>query len=98
MDLQKMMQQAKQMQQDAKRIQKELEQTDIEASAGGMVTAVVTGTKNLKSIKIEEEAMNGDAANLEKLVLKAVNDALSKAENMAAKSMKKATGGLGGLL
>ncbi len=98
MDIQKMMQQAKQMQQDAKRIQKELENTDIEASAGGLVTAVVTGTKKLKSISIAPEAADGDLKALEALVLKAVNEALSKAESLAAREMKKATGGLGGLI
>ena len=98
MDIQKMMQQAKQMQQDAKRIQKELANTDIEGSAGGKVTVTVTGAKKLKAITIAPEAAEGDVKTLEGLVLKAVNDALSKADSLAEREMKKATGGLGGLL
>jgi len=97
MNMQKMMQQAQKMQADMQRVQKELEEKEVEATAGGGVVKVVaTGGKKIKEIKISPEAVDEDDIEmLEDLVTAAVNEAISKAEEMANSEMSKITGGMG---
>jgi hypothetical protein len=68
----------------------------VESSAGGgMVTVVANGRQQIVSIKIEPEVIDPeDADMLQDLVLAAVNDALSKAQEMVSSEMGKLTGGL----
>lgn len=91
-----MMKQVQKMQQDMARIQEEVQAREVEAtSGGGAVTAVVTGKKELVSIKIKPEVVDDeDVEMLEDLVLAAVNEALRKAEEMVASEMGKVTGGM----
>ena len=99
--MQNMMRQAQQMQQNIAKMQAELEEREVETSAGGgVVKVVVTGKKVLKSIEIAPEAVDPDDVEmLQDLVLAAVNEALEKAEEMVQTEMAKVTGGmnLGGL-
>ena len=101
MNMQNMMRQAQQMQQNIAKMQAELEEREVETSAGGgVVKVVVTGKKVLKSIEIAPEAVDPDDVEmLQDLVLAAVNEALEKAEEMVQTEMSKVTGGmnLGGL-
>ena len=101
MNMQNMMRQAQQMQQNIAKMQAELEEREVETSAGGgVVKVVVTGKKVLKSIEIAPEAVDPDDVEmLQDLVLAAVNEALEKAEEMVQTDMAKVTGGmnLGGL-
>ena len=84
----KMMRQAQQLQQQMAKIEQELESATVEASAGGgMVTVVVTGKMAVQSVTI-------DVDMLEDLVLAAVNEGLSKAQQLAAQKMGAITGGL----
>ena len=78
------------------KIQEELENEAVEASAGGgMVKAVVTGKMKLKSVVISPEVVNpADVDMLQDLVTAAVNEALEKAQEMAAKTMSVVTGGM----
>lgn len=96
-NMQQLLQQAQKMQQNIARIQAELEEKEVSASSGGgMVTAVVTGKKLVKSIAIKPEAVDPqDVEMLQDLVVAAVNEALGKASEMAEAEMAKATGGLG---
>jgi hypothetical protein len=91
-----MMKQMQKMQQDMQRIQEEVQLREVEAtSGGGAVTAVVTGKKELVSIKIKPEVVDGDDVEmLEDLVVAAVNEALRKAEEMVSAEMGKVTGGM----
>ena len=95
-----MMKQAQRMQQQMLQMQQELEEKEYEAtSGGGVVKAVVSGKKALKSVTIDPE----DVEMLQDLVVAAVNEALRKAEEDMNSSMGKLTGGmnlggLGGLL
>ncbi len=102
MNMQSMMQQAQRMQMNIQRVQQELNEKEFEASAGGgMVTAVVTGAKVLKSVKIAPEVVDSeDIEMLEDLVTAAVNEALNNAEATVSEEMGKVTGGmnLGGLI
>lgn len=91
-----MLKQAQKMQKQMEQMQAELEEKTVEAtSGGGAVTVVVSGKKEVKSIKISPDAIDlDDVEMLEDLILVAVNDALSKADEMMASEMGKITGGL----
>lgn len=92
----RMMQQAQELQARLAKAQEKLAEATVEATAGGgAVTVTVTGQQQVKSIKIAPEAINPDDAEmLEDLVLAAVNEAMAKSQELAAESMRKATGGL----
>jgi DNA-binding YbaB/EbfC family protein len=55
----------------------------------------MSGKKELKSVKINPEAVDPDDIQmLEDMILVAVNDAISKVDEMMASEMGKITGGL----
>jgi len=85
-----------QMQQDAARIQAELEATRIEASAGGgVVKATVTGKGDLVGLAIDPAAVDPDDVEmLEDLVVTAVADAVKQAHDLEAQRMGALTAGL----
>jgi DNA-binding YbaB/EbfC family protein len=86
MNLQNMMKQAQQMQE---RLQKQMAEMRVEATAGGgMVTVVVNGAKQLLSIRIDPEVVSKeDVEMLQDLILAAVNDAQRKADEAMAQTM-----------
>jgi DNA-binding YbaB/EbfC family protein len=92
-----MMKQAQRMQEKFLKMQEELKEKTVEASAGGgAVTVVANGAKQIISIKIEKElAASGDVDMLQDLVTAAVNEALAKAQEMTDSETKKITGSLG---
>jgi len=96
-----MMRQAQKMQQDMVKMQEELENAEYSATAGGgVVTAVVSGKRELVSLAIEPDAVDPDDVEmLQDLIIAAVNEAMRKAEASASEGMAKLTGGLnlGGL-
>ena len=98
-----MMKQAQRMQQQMLQMQQELKEYEA-TSGGGVVKAVISGKKTLKSVTIDPEAVDPeDVEMLQDLVVAAVNEALRKAEEDMNSSMGKLTGGmnlggLGGLL
>ena len=91
-----MMKQVQKMQQDMAKLQEELEEREVEATAGGgAVKVVATGKKTILSIKIDPEVIDEDDIEmLEDLVLAAVNEAIVKAEEMVNSEMGKITGGM----
>ncbi|HKF67756.1 MAG TPA: YbaB/EbfC family nucleoid-associated protein [Vicinamibacterales bacterium] len=93
MNLQNMMKQAQQMQE---RLQKQMAEMRIEATAGGgMVTVVVNGAKQLQSIKIDPEVVSKDDVEmLQDLILAAINDSHRKADEAMAEKMGGMMGGL----
>jgi hypothetical protein len=90
------MQQAKKIQERLANVQEEMAEKTIEGSAGGgMVTVVANGRQEVMSIKIEPEVVNADDVEmLQDLVQAAVNDALSKSQEIVQEEMAKITGGL----
>ena len=90
------MKQAQKMQAQMAKVQEELAQKTVEASAGGgMVTVVVTGKQEIMSVTIEPEVIDAsDKEMLQDLVVAAVNEGLRKSQEMVAEEMKKITGGL----
>ena len=97
-DMNKLMQQAAQMQAQMEQMQAELADEVVQASAGGgMVTVKATGSGEVKEIKIDPKAIDPDDPEfLEDAVLAAVNEALRSAHGLAESRMSSMTG-LGGL-
>jgi DNA-binding YbaB/EbfC family protein len=95
-DYQKMMKQVQKMQADMARLQEDLAVETVEASAGGgMVTVQVTGAIELKSIKIDPEAVDPkDVEMLEDMIMAATNEALRSAQELANKRLGGITSGL----
>ncbi|QTH43470.1 YbaB/EbfC family nucleoid-associated protein [Cohnella sp. LGH] len=95
-NMNQMMKQVKKMQEQMLKAQEELGNKTIEGSAGGgVVTVSVNGHKKLLDIKIKPEAVDPeDVEMLQDLVLTAVNDALTKADDLANQDMSKYTGGM----
>ena len=79
MDFEDMMRQAKQMQEDMLR---EMQQTRVDASAGGGIVAVaMNGAKELVDIRIDPDIIkSGDIEMLQDLILAAVNEASRKVD------------------
>jgi DNA-binding YbaB/EbfC family protein len=93
MNIQQMMKQAQQMQE---RLQKQMAELKVEATAGGgMVTVVMSGGKQLLSLKIDPEAVSKDDVEmLQDLILAAVNDAQRKVDETLQQNMGGMMGGL----
>ncbi|MGD9973650.1 MAG: YbaB/EbfC family nucleoid-associated protein [Desulfatirhabdiaceae bacterium] len=91
-----MMKQAQKIQSRILKLQEELADKTIETtSGGGMVKVVANGKQQIVSIHIEKEVVDPeDVDMLQDLVLAAVNDALSKSQEMVSAEMGKLTGGL----
>ncbi len=91
-----LMKQAQQFQAKMAKLQEELGEKTVEASAGGgMVSVVANGRQEIVSINIETEVIDPeDAEMLQDLIMAAVNDALSRAKNMMNEEMGKLTQGL----
>jgi DNA-binding YbaB/EbfC family protein len=93
MDIQAMMKQAQQMQQ---RLQKQMGELRVEATAGGgMVTVVVSGTKQVVSVRIDPEVVSKDDVEmLQDLIVAALNDANRKVDEQLGQQMSGLMGGL----
>ena len=93
MNIQQMMKQAQQMQE---RMQKQMEELRVEATAGGgMVTVSMNGAKQVLALKIDPEAVSKeDVEMLQDLILAALNDAQRKVDEAMQKQMSGLMGGL----
>ena len=76
--------------------QQELGKTIVEASSGkGAVKVTIDGQQKIQSVKISPSVIDPDKAEqLEVLVLKAVTEAITKSQKLAAKRLGRLTGGL----
>ena len=91
-----MMKQAQKLQAKMLRLQDELAEKTIESTAGGgMVKVVANGKQQIVAIQIEKEVVDPDDVEmLQDLIMTAVNDALTKSQEMVSAEMAKLTGGL----
>ena len=96
-DMNKLMQQAAQMQEQMQRMQQEAANETAEASVGGgMVKVTANGAGEVLSIKIDKEIVDpNDVEFLEEVVLSGVKGAIEQGKAMAQSEMTKITGGLG---
>ncbi|MBE5890821.1 MAG: YbaB/EbfC family nucleoid-associated protein [Lachnospiraceae bacterium] len=92
-----LMKQAQKMQRQMEEAQKNLEELEMTAAAGGGVVEVtVSGKKEVTKIKIDPEAVDPDDVEmLEDLIMAATNEALRKIEEASQQSMSAITGGMG---
>ena len=92
-DLQKM---AQRMQADMAKAQAELGELTVEGTAGGgAVVVVLTGTQDIKDVRIQKDAVDPDDVDtLQDLVRAAFADALTKSRELAAQRLGSVTGGL----
>jgi DNA-binding YbaB/EbfC family protein len=91
-NMQTMMKQARDMQQ---RLQDEIAQIRVEASAGGgMVTVAMSGQKAILSVKIDPE-VSGDVEMLQDMVMAACNEASRKVDEAVQQKTSGILGGLG---
>lgn len=92
------MKQAQKMQEEMQKTQKNLENITVEAtSGGGMVKVEANCNMQILSIKIEPEVYDdNDKEMLEDLVVAAVNQAITNAQEKSNEEMQKVTGGLMG--
>jgi nucleoid-associated protein EbfC len=90
------MKQAQQLQNKMARLQEEMAEKTIEASAGGgMVKIVANGRQEIVSVRIEKEVVDPeDVDMLQDLILAAVNEALVQSQKMVSDEMSKLTGGM----
>jgi len=90
-----MMKQAQQMKKKMQELQDQLEDLDVEGvSGGGMVKVVVSGKKDVKSLKINPDVMSEDVDMLEDLILAAIKKAQENADKESKDKMGSLTGGM----
>ena len=86
MDIRNMMKQAQQMQD---RLQKQMAELRVEATAGGgMVTVVLNGSKQIQQLTIDPEVVSKDDVEmLQDMIVAAINDAQRKADEQMAQNV-----------
>ena len=86
-----MMKQVQKMQEDFAKMQQELESKEFTAAAGGgAVKATMVGTRQLKSIEIDPEAIDPeDVEMLQDMIVAAVNEAITMSDNATNAAMSK---------
>ena len=91
MNLGQLMKEAKKMQADMEKSQAELASQDFEATAGGGAVSVkVSGSKEIKEIKIQKEVVDPDDVEMSQdLILGCVNEALRKVDSAQAAQLGK---------
>ena len=91
-----MMKEAQKLQARMLKLQEELAERTVESTAGGgMIKVVANGRNQVVAIRIEKEVVNPeDVEMLQDMILAAVNDALTRSQEMVAAEMGKLTGGL----
>ena len=93
-----LMKQAQKMQRQMEEAQRQLEESEVTATAGGgAVEVTVSGKHEVTKIKLSEEVVDPDDIEmLEDLIMAATNEAMRQVEEASQKSMSQITGGLGG--
>ena len=91
MNMNQLMKEAKKLQADMEKSQEELQTREFESTAGGgAITVKVSGSKQLKEIKINKDVVDPDDVEmLEDLILTSVNEALRKVDEAQSASFGK---------
>ena len=89
MNINQLMKESKKMQADIEKSQEELQAKDFEAtSGGGAISVKVSGSKEIKEIKINKDVVDPDDVEmLQDLIITCVNEALRKVDSAQAASM-----------
>ncbi len=91
-----MMKKVQKMQADMEKMQEELKQRTLEVTAGGgAIKVVISGAKEIRSLKINPEAIDPeDVEMLEDMLIAVFNEAVKKVDEMTSTEMGKITGGM----
>ena len=90
-----MQQKMRQLQQMQEKLQQEIAQIKVDATAGGgMITVQMDGQKNLLSCKIDPEVA-GDVEMLQDMIVAAHSEAIKKIEGLIQQKMGGMLGGMG---
>ena len=91
-----MMKKVQKMQADMEKMQEELKQRTLEVTAGGgAIKVVISGGKEIRSLKINPEAIDPDDIEmLEDMLIAVFNEAVKKVDEMTSSEMGKLTGGM----
>ncbi len=94
-NINKMMKEARKVQEQIVQMQEELRQRELEVTVGGgAVTVKVNGKQEILSLKITPEAVDPDDVEmLEDMIMAAVNEAVKQSQDMVSSEMAKITGG-----
>ena len=97
--MQQLLKQAQKMQEESEKIQEELAETEVFATAGGgMVKVTMSGALEMTDLNIKPEAVDPDDIELlEDMIIAAYNEALARAQKLKEEKMGALTGGMGGL-
>jgi DNA-binding YbaB/EbfC family protein len=95
-DVMKLLRQFQKLQGEMKKIQEEIAKEEVTGSSGGgMVEVTINGKFEVVDIRIEKKLLKGDDAQmLEDLILAAVNNAMSKVQELIKERLGQITGGL----
>lgn len=97
MNMQQMLMQAQKMQRELKKKLEALGNEEFEVTKSGAVKVVVLGNKTIKSVSIDEEALNKDDKEMvEELIVMAINEALKTISEKEAAINEQVTGRAGG--
>ncbi len=89
------MKQAQKMQEEMQRAQQEIASAEVQGESGaGLVSIVMNGRHDVKSVSIDSSLMEEDKEILEDLIAAAVNDAVRKVEADSQQRMAQITGGM----
>jgi len=89
------MQQAQKMQEDMQTAKKELEALEVTGeSGGGMVSILMTGSREVRKVSIDDTLVGDDKEMLEDLVAAAINDAVHKVSKLKKEKMADVTSGM----
>ena len=98
MNMQQMMIQAQKMQRELQKAQKALEEKEFKVNKAGLVTITVLGSKEIKSIEIEEDGYDvNNKEMVEELIVSGINELFEQIDNEMEAINEKITGRSGGL-
>ena len=94
-NMSKMLKQAQQVQKQMENVQNELGDLKITGeSGGGLVNATVNGKMEILNLNLKDEILKEEKDLIEDLIISAVNNALTKAQDESQTRMNSATGGM----
>lgn len=97
-DMGGLIKQAKEMQEQLKKAQKELEKESVTGSAGAVVEVTMTGSQRVTDVRLDQEKVKDmSMERLQALIAQAMNDALERSRKLMAKKVGPLGGGFGGL-
>ena len=98
MNMQQMIIQAQKMQRELQKAQAELAKQEFTISKAGLVTVVVLGSKEVKSIDIDEDGFDKENKDMvEEMIISALNEAFEQIDAASEEINERVTGGKGGM-